>query len=395
MPGLLLATGRGRGRKVLAALVAVLIGLPLALMALLSSGNASQQAAAANDCGAPETVALGTFTPGSIDEAPFVGTTSKTRDESRAVASTIIAVGQQRRIPPRALVIAIATAMQESQLRNLDHGDRDSLGAFQQRPSQGWGTPAQLQTPTYAAGKFYDALAKVQDWQQLPLTQAAQAVQRSGFPDAYAQWEPSAKVIVQAHSATAPAPAGGASSAPALPLDSPALAADAQQCPNGGAPNTFVGPLAGADVGSRTVNAGLSEVAKGIPYAWGGGGPSGPSRGFDQGAPYIGYDCSSFAQMAWYRGSGGAITLPRTAQQQHDALPAVSLSQLQPGDLLFFGGGASNVTHVVVFAGNGAIAEAPRTGLNLRTQSGFVSGARLVKPYYVARFLGAARPAAS
>ncbi|GMA42408.1 C40 family peptidase [Mobilicoccus caccae] len=359
--------------KWLGVVVVVLIGLPLAFLALLSGPNVSQQAAAANDCGAPETAVLGTFTPGSIDEAPFVGTASKTKAEARSVASTIIAVGQQRRIPPRGLVIAIATAMQESQLRNLDHGDRDSLGAFQQRPSQGWGSPAQLQNPTWAAGQFYDALLQVPDWQQMPLTQAAQAVQRSGFPDAYAQWEASARVIVQAYSAST-STAGSASTAPVAPLDPSALNAAAEQCPNGGAPNSFVGPLVGADVGSKTVNAGLAEVAKGIPYSWGGGGPSGPSRGFDAGASTVGYDCSSFAQMAWYRGSGGTITLPRTAKQQHDALPAVSLSQLQPGDLLFFGPGGGRVTHVMVFVGNGAIAEAPRTGLSLRTQTGFISG---------------------
>ena len=93
-------------------------------------------------------------------------------------------------------MIAIATANQESSLYNLDYGDQDSLGLFQQRPSQGWGTPAEIMDPTYAATKFYEALVKVPDWQTVPLTQAAQAVQESGYPDAYAQWQTDAEYLV-------------------------------------------------------------------------------------------------------------------------------------------------------------------------------------------------------
>jgi murein DD-endopeptidase MepM/ murein hydrolase activator NlpD len=88
-------------------------------------------------------------------------------------------------------VIAVATAIQESQLRNLPHlgenNDHDSIGLFQQRPSQGWGTAEQLSDPAYQAGKFYDALLDVAQWQEMTLTQAAQAVQKSAHPDAYAQ----------------------------------------------------------------------------------------------------------------------------------------------------------------------------------------------------------------
>jgi hypothetical protein len=75
-------------------------------------------------------------------------------------------------------------------LRNLSYGDRDSLGLFQQRPSQGWGTEAQVQDPGYAAGKFFDHLVLVPGWETGRLTDVAQAVQRSGFPEAYQQWEP-------------------------------------------------------------------------------------------------------------------------------------------------------------------------------------------------------------
>ncbi|MFI7598227.1 hypothetical protein [Actinoplanes sp. NPDC049681] len=117
--------------------------------------------------------------------------------EQLANARTIVSVGAERRIPARGQVIALATAMQESGLRNLSGGDRDSIGLFQQRPSQGWGTPAQIGDPVYAAGKFYDKLATIRGWQTMPLTEAAQAVQGSAYPDAYAKWEDDATTLSQ------------------------------------------------------------------------------------------------------------------------------------------------------------------------------------------------------
>ena len=100
-------------------------------------------------------------------------------------------------LPPRAAVIALATAQQESELLNLNWGDRDSLGLFQQRPSMGWGTPSQVRDPEYAARKFFRALQDVDGWEKLPLTVAAQKVQRSAFPWAYARWELMAAKVVQ------------------------------------------------------------------------------------------------------------------------------------------------------------------------------------------------------
>ncbi|MEU6883166.1 hypothetical protein [Streptomyces sp. NPDC046712] len=115
--------------------------------------------------------------------------------EQAANAATISAVGTTRRMPERAVTIALATALQESALRNIEHGDRDSLGLFQQRPSQGWGTPEQILDPVYSSGKFYEGLAKVPGYSRLPLTVAAQKVQRSGFPQAYAKHEPDAALL--------------------------------------------------------------------------------------------------------------------------------------------------------------------------------------------------------
>jgi hypothetical protein len=113
-------------------------------------------------------------------------------------AAVIAAVGARMGVPERGRVVAVATAMQESRLRNLNHGDRDSLGLFQQRPSQGWGTPAQVTDPTYAATRFYRDLLAVPGWQAMSITQAAQTVQRSGLPNAYARHEPAAHAVVAA-----------------------------------------------------------------------------------------------------------------------------------------------------------------------------------------------------
>ncbi|WP_267243237.1 hypothetical protein [Streptomyces sp. PR69] len=118
--------------------------------------------------------------------------------EQASNAATISAVGTTRGMPERAVTIALATALQESGLRNISHGDRDSLGLFQQRPSQGWGTPRQILDPVYASGKFYDHLAEVPGYSRLPLTVAAQRVQRSGFPQAYAKHEPDATLLASA-----------------------------------------------------------------------------------------------------------------------------------------------------------------------------------------------------
>ncbi|WP_055491298.1 hypothetical protein [Streptomyces sp. TP-A0356] len=113
-------------------------------------------------------------------------------------ATTIAAVAHARGLPERAVTIALATAIQESKLRNIDYGDRDSLGLFQQRPSQGWGTPAQVRDPVHASGKFFDALVRVPDYLSLPVTVAAQKVQHSGYPTAYAQHESTAAALAAA-----------------------------------------------------------------------------------------------------------------------------------------------------------------------------------------------------
>jgi hypothetical protein len=118
--------------------------------------------------------------------------------EQASSAATITAVAVQRKLPARAATIAIATALQESKLRNLSYGDRDSLGLFQQRPSQGWGTKAQVRDPVYASNAFYDVLVKIEGYRSLSVTKAAQKVQRSAFPSAYADHEADARVLASA-----------------------------------------------------------------------------------------------------------------------------------------------------------------------------------------------------
>jgi hypothetical protein len=123
-------------------------------------------------------------------------------------AALITAVAVQRGLPPRAASIALATAMQESKLRNIDHGDLagpDSRGLFQQRPSQGWGTEEQIMDPYYAVNAFYDALVKIPGYESLDITDAAQRVQRSAFPHAYAQHEEMGRSFASALSGQTPA----------------------------------------------------------------------------------------------------------------------------------------------------------------------------------------------
>jgi LysM repeat protein len=125
-------------------------------------------------------------------------------DTMRANARIIVDIGRNLGLPDRGIVIALAVAAQESGLRNLDHGDRDSLGLFQQRPSQGWGTVDQVLDPDHAAAAFFGGpssptvgtapgLVDVPGWPSMTLTDAAQAVQHSAHPEHYAKWEASAQ----------------------------------------------------------------------------------------------------------------------------------------------------------------------------------------------------------
>ncbi|MDJ0465719.1 C40 family peptidase [Streptomyces sp. H27-C3] len=281
-------------------------------------------------------------------------------------AKKIQATGVAMNIPARGQVVALATALQESGLRNLTYGDRDSLGLFQQRPSQGWGTANEILDPVHSSTKFYEGLRKVSGWQSLSITQAAQAVQRSGFPEAYAKWEPLATALQKAIEPLL-SKAGGASPSPS---SSGSAGADAPSsttaggCTTGGDGTDFGTIPAGA------VPAGYKIPADAPPkvqtairwalgqldtaYQW--GGSCTDSHGPD---PMGRCDCSSLMQQA-YKAAG--LSLSRTTYTQVKEGKSASVDALQPGDLLFTEGTAAVPEHVGMFIGQGLIINAPHTG---------------------------------
>ncbi|UQU66792.1 hypothetical protein COUCH_11210 [Couchioplanes caeruleus] len=160
-------------------------GLPMLLLSAVMGSSSGACSVAA----APST---------NVSVQPTATTTWDT--DQLNIALTIIQVGVTKGVGSWGQTIALAVAMQESGLRNLPYlgadNDHDSIGVFQQRPSQGWGTPEQLADPAYQAGKFYDKLKTIAGWQTMPLTEAAQAVQLSAYPDAYAKWTTNAVALV-------------------------------------------------------------------------------------------------------------------------------------------------------------------------------------------------------
>jgi hypothetical protein len=186
-----------------AGIVMMLLGCAGALGAFLEGGGGDDTTT--SGC----TVTLDLSAPPSADATPTPIASGRRwpaigqwNPAQVADAAIIVAAGAALGVPIRGWVIAVATAMQESSLHNYGNlganNDHDSLGLFQQRPSQGWGTPAQIMDPVHASTSFYQHLLQVNRWQTLPLTVAAQAVQRSAFPDAYAKWEKPADDLVAA-----------------------------------------------------------------------------------------------------------------------------------------------------------------------------------------------------
>lgn len=181
-----------------------------------------QDAAAANACSElGYAVDPAAYQPPPVDQAPQIPTGGAvpgfgpSEGSKIANAQAIIAAGVFAGVGRRGLIVGVAAALQESGLENLDHGDRDSLGLFQQRPSQGWGTAQEVRDPRFAALAFFGGstsphfdpasgrtspggLLDVAGWAELPVTVAAQSVQRSAFPGAYAKHEARATVIVDA-----------------------------------------------------------------------------------------------------------------------------------------------------------------------------------------------------
>ena len=201
-----------RGSTRLAAAIAIAAPCALATGIALMA----QASGALSPPGTPSAICAGTAGTATAGNANL--TTAQVAD-----ARIIYDVATSLNLPPQAAVIAIATSMQESRLLNLPAGTADSLGLFQQRPSLGWGTPAQIMNPVYAATAFYNALVKVPGWQSLPLTVAAQDVQHSQYPGAYAAGSPSPRTLLATSPAAAhPAPPTAAAYPPPGPPGSPA-----------------------------------------------------------------------------------------------------------------------------------------------------------------------------
>ncbi|MFF0659118.1 C40 family peptidase [Micromonospora tulbaghiae] len=258
-------------------------------------------------------------------------------------AATIVAVGAEMHVPRYGWKIAVATAMQESTLRNLGHlgadNDHDSLGLFQQRPSQGWGTPQQILDPRYAARKFYEHLVEIDGWHNMPLTQAAQAVQRSAYPNAYAKWQPEAEQLVAVISdgLDIVCTSDGGDGLP--PLD------------DAGLPEGFVLPT---DPQLRAVVS-FVLAQRGKPYVWGAEGPDS-------------YDCSGLMMAAWAK---GGVQIPRiTVDQVRTGVAVPSLAAMRPGDLIFIPGSDGTMSrprHVGMYIGTDRsgrqyLVQAPKTG---------------------------------
>ena len=207
--------------------------------------------------------------------------------EQTANAALIAAISDKRGLPARAATIAIATAIQESKLRNLTFGDRDSLGLFQQRPSQGWGTREQILDPVYATNAFYDALVKVNDYENKEITKVAQEVQRSAYPEAYADHEQEGRLLASTLRGHSPAGLGCRLRPVARAADGAAVAADLK---------AQLGVTAAQDGAVLTVTAPTSELA------WAAG-QWGVAR-----AEAYGLDQVQVADRAWTRGTGSSAT---------------------------------------------------------------------------------------
>lgn len=302
--------------------------------------------------------------------------------EQVANARLIVAVGLEMGMSTRDITIGLMTAMQESSLRNLRYGDRDSLGLFQQRPSQGWGSVSQVTNPLYAARKFYSALGGVKNRDNLTMWGAAQAVQRSANPSAYAQWEGDAQRLLTQSGVRGSLPypvakpqmslemsgylAGNASDAGTPAVKSVSTDQTSPAAPGAGA---STGPIAAPqqpapealDLGDfpeltshvsgiRGKLIGAAKQSLGTPYVWGGSAPGG-------------FDCSGLIYY-WYNKLG--VKVPRVSFDQVTIGQRTSVNKLVPGDFVGFG---SDAHHIAIYIGNNQILEAAHSGTNVRVRN--------------------------
>ncbi|SHG91976.1 C40 family peptidase [Streptoalloteichus hindustanus] len=254
---------------------------------------------------------------------PEGGTDQSRRDvralgeESLQIAALIMTIGRERNLPPAAWQVALQAGRQESGLRNLRHGDLDSLGIFQIRGMHG--SEQQRLDVRWQINWFYDTLVRIGNWDRMRPGDAAQAVERSAFPDRYHRWEGMA-VQLLSDLGKVDDPTGCREAPPPTEAAAKAIAFASEQI--------------------------------GDPYGWGANGPDS-------------WDCSSLVQAA-YRAAG--VTIPRVTYDQWLAGAYIPLDQAQPGDLVFFGNSSNRwlIHHVGLYIGNGEMIEAPYTGASVR-----------------------------
>lgn len=335
--------------------------------------------------------------------------------EQLANVRAIAQVGRQVGASQRDILIGIMTAMQESGLRNLSYGDRDSIGLFQQRNA--WGSREQRMDPMQSARMFFlggqqgqRGLLSFNNRDSMSLTQAAQKVQVSAFPDAYAKWESEANDLmksigetntnilgdtpgpgelpttgadqvvqqngdlnlfaasgIEAPTAPGVADSNGVESASALGIEagdempdfmSPITVFDGMDSttPSGGSTFEELFPKQGTVGGSRERVGQLARQLLGTPYMWGG---TDPDKGLD---------CSGFVQYVMRQ---VGVNLPRISAAQANAGPRVGLGELKAGDLVAWDNSSRNngADHIAIYLGNGQIIEAPRPGLGVRIRT--------------------------
>ncbi|GAA0477437.1 hypothetical protein Aca07nite_72340 [Actinoplanes capillaceus] len=266
------------------------------------------------------------FTSGLTEPSWELAEAGQWDTEQLTIATIIINRGAANGISTWGQTIALAVAMQESRLRNLPHlgpnNDHDSIGVFQQRPSQGWGIPEQLADPAYQADRFYAKLKTITGWETMPLTRAAQAVQISAYPNAYAKWTSEAVRLVE-HVASA--------YGLAIPFD-------LEQCLS-----TCI-TITAADSGSCVDAATVFGRAQTWLTAWSGGSVPYLSSG-NPADWFQGYrrDCSGYVSMALGL-EGPGLSTSGLAERS----TIISKSELRPGDILI--NTAPNLRgHVVLF----------------------------------------------
>lgn len=324
---------------------------------------------------------------------PSRGSGSGWSQEQLNNAAIIYRVGRSMGLGIRDIQIGIITAIVESGLRNVPYGDRDSLGLFQQRPSQGWGTAAQVQDPVYAARKFFSALKGLGSRRlSMGMGEAAQAVQRSAFPDRYAEHIGQARDMFPTIEKLAggkpldmdgndyqipgasPEPLGGmaldlGASIEPTQFENPVtpegmLGAWGFDMEDGGA--TFIG--AGTDGLIQQIR----EESSGVPYTKGVSGWRKAVIEYAQsalGKPYVwggtdlssGVDCSGLLYAAFAK---AGMDIPRVSYAQANYGTRTGMKGLRPGDLWAWDNSSRNngADHIALYIGNGQILESPRPG---------------------------------